>query len=199
MSSSKPRQSAITDALLQIVAERGFEEVSVREVAAGAGVSIGTVQHYFPTKDEMLVAAYHEVVSRVRARLTRLPVGEDNRKYLSSVLSEILPVDERRRIEARIHVAFAARAANAPRLADIQRTVLGDIHFAVSCAFARALGRRSPDRYCGLLAHAAIATVDGLALHAISSGGWPPARRQVATMELTLDALLAAAAPAVPG
>src|SRR5262249_56995578 len=64
-----PKQAAITQALLRIVAERGLEQASVREVAAGAGVSIGTVQHYFPTTDTMLAAAYQEVPRSIRAQI----------------------------------------------------------------------------------------------------------------------------------
>jgi AcrR family transcriptional regulator len=47
---------------LCIVAERGLDDVSVREVASAAGVSIGTVQHYFRTKDDMLFTAFQDVV-----------------------------------------------------------------------------------------------------------------------------------------
>ena len=92
-----PKQAAITQALLRIVAERGLEEVSVREVAAGAGVSIGTVQHYFPTKDVMLAAAYQEVLRSIRARIEAVEFGPDIRVNLSAVLAELLPLDRRRR------------------------------------------------------------------------------------------------------
>ena len=38
------RRTQLTDALLSITATRGLDQVSVREVASAAGVSIGTVQ-----------------------------------------------------------------------------------------------------------------------------------------------------------
>jgi len=54
------------------------------------------------------------------------------------VLTELLPVDDRRAAEARIQVAFAARAATSPALAEIQRSVLTEIREAVAEAFALA-------------------------------------------------------------
>jgi AcrR family transcriptional regulator len=184
------KQAAVTDALLHIVAEHGLDQVSVREVAAGAQVSIGTVQHYFPTKDRMLAAAYQEVIRRIRSRLQAVKLGADMRQNLSTVLAELLPLDEQRVLEVRVHLAFAARAATMPELAQTQRVALAEIHKAITQAFATAWGDRASRATCALAAHAAIAAADGLALHAISSAGWLPPRRQTAALELALDALM---------
>jgi AcrR family transcriptional regulator len=194
-SSAIDREAALTDALLQIVAERGLDQVSVREVAAGANVSIGTVQHYFPTKDRMLAVAYAEVIARIRFRLENVQPGSDVRANLSAVLAELLPLDARRITESRIHLAFAARAATAPELARTQRGALVEIHDAVTDAFATAWSQRAARATCALAAHVAIATADGLALHAISSGGWLPRHRQMAALDLALDALMSMAVP----
>ena len=184
------KEAAVTDALLHIVAERGLDQVSVREVAAGANVSIGTVQHYFRTKDRMLAAAYEEVVRRIRSRLEAVKLGADVRQNLSAVLAELLPLDARRVAESRVHLAFAARAATMPELARTQRVALAEIHRAVTQVFATVWGDHASRATCTLAAHAAIAAADGLALHAVSSGGWLPRRRQTATLELALDALM---------
>jgi AcrR family transcriptional regulator len=190
LSNRRSREAALTDALLRIVAERGLDEVSVREVAAAAGVSIGTVQHYFPTKDDMLAAAFNEVVLRVRTRITSVTRGTDVRHNLSAVLRELLPLDDRRAEEARIMVAFAARAATSPALADIQRTVLTEINEELTEAFTLAAAGRATAEQCTLAAHVAVAAADGLALHAVSSGGGMSTRRLTAALELLLDALV---------
>jgi AcrR family transcriptional regulator len=194
-SSSLSKEAALTDALLRIVAERGLDQVSVREVAAAAKVSIGTVQHYFPTKDRMLAAAYAEVVARIRIRLQGVLLGPDMRQNLSAVLAELLPLDERRVAESRVHLAFAARAATTPELAQTQRALLAELHTAVTDAFATAWRQRVPHTTCTLVAHAAIAATDGLALHAVSSGGWISRRRQTAALTLALDALMSIGLP----
>jgi AcrR family transcriptional regulator len=190
-SSALGKDAALTDALLRIVAERGLDQVSVREVAAAAHVSIGTVQHYFPTKDRMLATAYAEVLARIRSRLEGVRFGADVRRNLSAVLTQLLPLDDRRTAECRVHLAFAARAATAPDLAATQRRALTELHNELTDAFAGAWGGAVVRSTCALAAHAAIAIGDGLALHAVSSDGWLPRRRQVATLDLALDALMA--------
>jgi len=193
-SSPSPRAAALTEALLGIVADRGLEHVSVREVAAAAGVSIGTVQHHFPTKDAMLTAAFEEVVRRIRGRIAAVPLGADVRHNLSAVLQELLPLDRRRAREVRIQIAFAARAATSSGLAEMQRAVLAELNDGLQQAFALAWGEQATPARCRHAAQAAAAATDGLALHAVSSGGWPTARQLTATLELMLDALLAAGA-----
>lgn len=199
-SSSLTKNAALTDTVLRIVAERGLDQVSVRKIAAVANVSIGTVQHYFPTKDRMLAAAYAEVVARIRSRLQGVRLGDDTRQNLLAVLVELLPLDERRVAECRVHLAFAARAATASGLAQSQGAALTDIHRSVTEAFESAWGGRVPRATCSLAAHAAIAIGDGLALHAVSSAGWLTRRKQTATLKLALDALLSIGPPAsTPG
>jgi AcrR family transcriptional regulator len=179
---------AITEEVLRIVAEHGLDQVSVREVASGAGVSIGTVQHYFPTKDAMIEAAYAEVVDRIGARLDAVQLGDDVRRNLAAVLVELLPLDKTRVTETRIHLAFAARAATMPALTSTQREALTPLHVALTSAFAQATG--ADTKQCKLAAHAAIAVADGLALHAASANRWVSRPVQRQTLELTLDALL---------
>lgn len=190
MSAVRPREAALTEALLRIVADRGLDQASVREVAAEAGVSIGTVQHYFPTKDAMLAGAFTEVVARIRGRLVSTDLGPDVRRNLSVVLAQLLPLDAKRAAEARIQVAFAARAAHAPELAAIQRDVLRDVHQALADAFVVAGNQRLSAAEATLSAQIALAAVDGLALHAVSAAGALPPRRLKAALERLLDALV---------
>lgn len=175
--------------MLAIVADRGLDQLSVREVAAATKVSIGTVQHHFRTKDEMLAAAYSEVVRRIRDRLLGARRGTDVRRNIAAVLAELLPLDERRAAEVRIHLAFAARASTMPALAAIQRDALTEIHQALTEAFAAAGRGKTARSACVRAAHAALAVADGVALHAVSSGGWITPRQQSAVVGVTLDGL----------
>jgi AcrR family transcriptional regulator len=54
---------ALVDAALRCIAERGFEGLRLRVVAADAGIDHSTLHHYFATK-EALVAAVHDHVTR---------------------------------------------------------------------------------------------------------------------------------------
>lgn len=191
-STGSTRSATLIGALLRIVAEQGFDQVSVRQVATAAGVSIGTVQHYFPTKDQMLAAAFAEVAQGIRRRIEAVPLGDDVHDNLSRVLQELLPLDRQRKVEARIQVAFSAAAANSPELAKIQRTVLAEIHRELTQAFTVGWGKAASAEQCRQAAHVALAVVDGLALHAVSSGTWLSARAQSDALALLLRSLLPA-------
>lgn len=187
MSSAEGTSSTITEAILTIVADRGLDRATVREVAGVAGVSIGTVQHHFPTKDAMLAGAFTDVVRQVRARLDNVELGDDVRRNVLMVLEEILPLDSRRRREGRVQLAFATRAIHEPALAETQRTVLGELHDALSNSFA-SIGQCGPEQ-SRLAAHAALALADGLALHALSTEGWLTNHRMRAALDLVLETL----------
>jgi AcrR family transcriptional regulator len=59
----------------RVLAERGFERARFRDVAEAAGVSIGLLQNYFTTRDEMFEEAFSSVcaqlISRWRGHATR--------------------------------------------------------------------------------------------------------------------------------
>lgn len=51
---AEERRSAIMAAAEQLLAVHGFDAMRLRDVAQHAGVSIGLIQHYFNTRDELL-------------------------------------------------------------------------------------------------------------------------------------------------
>lgn len=192
MSTVRTTAAVITEAILAIVADQGLDHATVREVARVAGVSIGTVQHHFPTKDAMLAGAFSGVVRHVRARLESITFGQDAQRNVAAVLEEILPLDKRRQREGRIQLAFAIRAMHQPELAAIQRTVLDDLHAALTTSLAKA-GDGDPTR-SRLAAHAALALADGLALHALSTVDWLAPHDLRGTVDLILATLTNAGA-----
>lgn len=190
LSTPTGQAAVILEALLEVVAEHGLQKATVREVATAAGVSIGTVQHYFPTKDEMVSAAFADVVRRITTRVAAIPLGDDPHANLTAVLQELLPLDERRRHEVRIQLAFAAKAATTPALATVQRTVLDDVRRSVATAFGAAWAQPANSPQCSLAAAAVLAAVDGLALHAVSADVDADRGRLVAALDLILTTLL---------
>lgn len=181
--------ASIIDATLRVVTDRGLDRVTVREVAAEASVAIGTVQHWFRTKDDLIVAAFTAVVTGIRERVDAVELGDDVRGDLIGALTQLLPLDDRRRDEARVQLAFAARAAVSPTLANLQREVLGEVRASLTQAFVRA--GVTDRRRCTDAAAAVLALVDGLAMHAVSSGERPRDVDQLRMVTLVVDGLLA--------
>lgn len=90
----------------------GFEGVSVRRVANAAGVSIGAVQHHFPTKAAMLAAAMERVSEQFTARLQgNIADEQDPQRVLQAVLTELLGVGDEGRQATAIWLQRLARAA----------------------------------------------------------------------------------------
>ena len=57
----QPRRRLILEAAERLLAARGFDGIRLRDISTEAGISIGMIQHYFPSRDavvrEMLVTA----------------------------------------------------------------------------------------------------------------------------------------------
>ncbi|CAM5394900.1 TetR family transcriptional regulator [Streptomyces spiroverticillatus] len=122
------RRQEIADALWRIAVARGLDGVSLRDVAAEADISLGRLQHYFRTKDEMLLFAMRSVSARaderIRERIEAVAgaVAEGvlavppPRIVLREVLAGMLPLDERSTVGALVGAAYFARAVHDERL-----------------------------------------------------------------------------------
>jgi DNA-binding transcriptional regulator YbjK len=103
------RRRAIAEAIFEVIGSRGLEAVSLRDVAAQAGVSMGSVQHYFRSKDEMLQFALGHMRDRALARLQDelAQLAEPSaRQRVRAAACVMLPVSEQGRQEAVVAGAF---------------------------------------------------------------------------------------------
>ena len=115
------RRREIGDAVCRVMASRGLDAVSLRHVAAEAGVSMGRVQHYFASKDDLLLFAFQQISDRVAARIAAVH-APDPRTFLRALLLELLPLTPGARAEASVLAAFLAQAVVEPRLASALRS-----------------------------------------------------------------------------
>ena len=58
---SDDTRRAILDAALHCFASAGFRSTSIRTIAEKAGVTVGTIYHYFDNKESLILAVHHEV------------------------------------------------------------------------------------------------------------------------------------------
>lgn len=167
------RRTLIADALMRVAAARGLEAVSLRHVAAEAGVSSGMVQHYFRTKDEMMTFAMTVVSENVQARLAAEDLDSASlADQVRALLIQLLPVDEQRRVEGQVALAFFVYAAGRPAVAETLRADTAPQR-AMLTDQIRAAQRAGEARTDVDPTHAAIillALVDGLGLHVL--GGY---------------------------
>ena len=68
-SHKEDRQQALVLAAFNQIAERGFEGLRTREVAAGVGLNIATLHYYFPTKEALIRGVVAHAMDRFRSTL----------------------------------------------------------------------------------------------------------------------------------
>ncbi|HTV98772.1 MAG TPA: TetR/AcrR family transcriptional regulator [Streptosporangiaceae bacterium] len=106
------RRRTIAEAVVRLVSARGAEAASLRAVAAEAGVSMGAVQHYFTTRDEMLLFALEYGNGVLGERIQKL-IAERRpatpRESFRLLFTMLLPLDDDGRTGARLWAALIAR------------------------------------------------------------------------------------------
>jgi AcrR family transcriptional regulator len=65
------RREALVDATLRCLERYGHEGVSVRRISAAAGVSIGLINHHFPSKSGLVAEAYETLALSLQDSISR--------------------------------------------------------------------------------------------------------------------------------
>ncbi|MFF1264775.1 TetR family transcriptional regulator C-terminal domain-containing protein [Streptomyces anulatus] len=161
---TEERNRRVTEAAWRVLVRDGIPALSVRKVAAEAGLPPSSLRYTFPTQASLRIRAYEMVVERLAERVAAIAPGAD---WARAVLLELLPMDESRRLEMEITVVLGTAAMADGALRATHRTA----HQAVRdlCErVVRAVGvvpadvRGETERLHAM--------VDGLALHMIRQG-----------------------------
>lgn len=191
------RRRELGHAVWRVIRRDGVDRASVRAVAEEAGWSPGALRHYFASQTELLAFAMRLVVERIEGRIAALPGATDPRAAVEQVLHELLPLDDTRRAENEVWLAFTARALITPELRAQHNEIHGALHQAcvTSLATLAAAGRARSDSATPLQAERLHALIDGLAVHTALRPEQMPPQQIVEVVRLHLDALEAETAP----
>jgi DNA-binding transcriptional regulator YbjK len=155
------RDRIVSEAAWRVLVRDGLTELSVRRVAAEAGLPPSSLRYSFPTQASVRDRAVALLVERLSARVAGhgelATAGADEGR---AILLELLPLDAQRAMEMEVSLALGAMATTDRDLWQAhQRT-----HLAIreACARAAELLGIGPQELGGL--HALI---DGLALHLV--------------------------------
>src|SRR5690625_1841779 len=97
----------------KLIAEAAWniiENVSIRRVAAEAGMSPGALRHYFSTKDEMLLFIIEYFIEEGKKRSEHKEWSKNPLQAVEEVLLELVPIDEEKKIETSVWWIFALRS-----------------------------------------------------------------------------------------
>ena len=105
------RRQQIVFALWLVIAEQGIEGVSLRHVAAEAGVSMGRIQHYFGTKEALVLAGCTALVDSAYGNYLETADAAP-RDQLLRVASQQIPRDDGGRTGVSVWYAYVAKSIN---------------------------------------------------------------------------------------
>jgi AcrR family transcriptional regulator len=189
------RRAALAEAVWTVIRRDGLQRASVRNVAREAGLSMGSLRHYFASQSELLCFAMGLVGDRAAARVAALAPAADPRRAAERLLHELVPLDDERRAESEVWLAFTGHALVDPA----QRAIHQRIHDQLKGACARAItiladaGLTADDLDLPLEAARLHALLDGLAVHAVMRPDQLPPARVTAVISRHLDTLTATA------
>ncbi|MCS0639595.1 TetR/AcrR family transcriptional regulator [Streptomyces sp. LP05-1] len=123
--------------------ERGFENVTITEIAEAADVSKMTVSNYFPLKEDLVFDAYEGVVDSLARVVRERAVGESALQALHRVF--VSSLDRQHPVNGRCTPGFARLVYDSPRLRARERELDEQREAALSEALADATGAGPED------------------------------------------------------
>ena len=163
--SGEQTRARITTAAMRCVAEAGYSQATIREIAKAADMTSGSLYHYFPNKSELLTATVREIDEMAFPRLRAAAAQVDDVvDRLEAVLDELDRLMREYPYMAAFDRAMRAESTAHPRggrprypglkaLRDIINGVIGD---------ARAQGALPPDTDPAAASNAIYALTRGL-------------------------------------
>lgn len=173
------RRSLVLSVAFDLVADRGIDALTFREIAAATECSTSIVSHYFRNKNELLFGVYQLANERARERLQ---AAFDAGLPLLDCFGEILPLSDASRANWRVWIAFWGRAHLEPEYLEERR---GAAEHSLEL-YRRMLVQRGGQGDVLFKARRVIASVAGIALEAcFAPDDWTtPRMREVLAAEL---------------
>ena len=161
------RRRELVEATLAVIADKGLEHATVREIAVRAGVTPGLIRHYFTGKDELVIAAYSHHVDTMRLASERAigSAGGDPVARLATFVAANLSPPILDPVNLSLWAAFITLIRTEPAMdavhAESYQGYRREAERLVGTAF-KSLGRQISSRQVRHLGIALNALIDGL-------------------------------------
>lgn len=155
-------RAAVLHHLVEVIATEGTAGLTVRGVANSAGVAIGTVQHYFPTKSAMLLAAMEVIGPAASEAYEGVTTSDDPTEQLIGLARLLVSSGPESRI-GRVWLAFAAHAVVDPIVGARYRELWASMHRTLAARLSSAAPSATADAVAAATTEL-LALADGLAV-----------------------------------
>lgn len=169
----------IAGAACAAIARHGLDAVTLAAVGEEANCTTGTITHYFPDKDAVLIAALEHAIDTMNRRMKHKL--ERNTEDVIGFLSEALPLGRSGRAETKVWYSFWSRAMHDAELEPLQRSMHKRWRAKVDRLLEAMVERGEITLANGLEdeAEALCAVINGVGLRAtLDPRSWP-AKRQI--------------------
>lgn len=113
------RRRVIVEALWRVIARDGAHEVSVRHVAAEAGMPKSSIGHYVGTMPQLLGLAVDQLVEHNTDYLMTLDLLELDTDNVTEALCTLVPVTAEQRHRSGVWLLLIAQAGAEPEFAEV--------------------------------------------------------------------------------
>jgi TetR/AcrR family transcriptional repressor of bet genes len=161
------RRTAIIHAVWQVIARSGMGAVSIRNVATAADASVGRIQYWFPSKDELLRSSLEEMLSAAARLHSAATEDVDDHEALWQLIAHPVPRAETARVGVSVFHQYVAAGFNHPDLARILAQAKEGVESEASRLIARIAPELGDPRAA---ARALTATADGLSMRVLIGG-----------------------------
>ncbi|PCK20016.1 TetR family transcriptional regulator [Bacillus pumilus] len=104
------QKQKVAQAAMRVIKQDGLENASVRKIAVEAGISAGSMRHYFSTQQELFLFSMNLIQERIKERIAGLPINGSTEENVLTLLEQVLPLDEERRFEMEVWQAFTIKS-----------------------------------------------------------------------------------------
>ncbi|MFH8365534.1 TetR/AcrR family transcriptional regulator [Streptomyces sp. NPDC018031] len=149
----KKRQTRqhISDVATGLFLERGFEAVTIAEIAEAAQVSVNTVYNYFPAKEDLFFDRQAEMVTRLSRAIEGRAVGESAARAVLRALRASLTERSAEALDPAFH-RFVAVINSSPALMARLMVMHEEICRSTQATLAHETGDDPADPLLGLIA-----------------------------------------------
>ena len=185
------RRREIVEAMWRVVEQAGFAAVSIRSVAAEAGMSKAAIGHYFPKRSDVIASAVERDIGTVTSELVELDLDTCTIDVAVAALMVVIPTTEQRRRHSQVWLSLLAAQDPDP---DISRSLT---HLNVTVRVGLMVVLRAFRKQGGVAASRDLlvesarlhALVDGLSLQALTDPTTMPPAQVETLVRLHLEDL----------
>ena len=189
----RERRVQLTSAAARVIARKGYEAATLRDVADEAGTSTGTLNYYYQGKDDLFAATLRAASERFQADLAAaVAAAASPRDKLVAMAAAATPSTAGGRESHAVWIDFWAQAARDESLRQLNQRIYDRwrVEIAAIVGEGQAAGTFASSADPAAFARGYAAVIDGLATHVVLHDGFGAAEMQAACRAY-VDAALA--------